>query len=79
MLRGRAFGGQVQTFSCPSVLHNAVFAWNIFKIKDIVNQLRSEGKKTDEGTLKPKRDEIDRIFAESNLIEVAKQRVWRIR
>ena len=28
-LRGREFGDQLHTFSCLSVLHNAVVAWNI--------------------------------------------------
>ncbi|NGZ07846.1 MAG: hypothetical protein CV088_00440 [Nitrospira sp. LK70] len=27
-LRGREFGDQLHTFSCLSVLHNAVVAWN---------------------------------------------------
>jgi TnpA family transposase len=45
VLRGREFGDQVQTFSCLSVLHNAVVAWNMLQIEDIVNQLRAEGDK----------------------------------
>ncbi|MBV8969032.1 MAG: Tn3 family transposase, partial [Verrucomicrobia bacterium] len=40
VLRGREFGDQVHTFSCLSVLHNAVVAWNILHIESIVNQLR---------------------------------------
>ena len=51
VLRGREFGDQVQTFSCLSVLHNAVVAWNMLQIEDIVNQLRSEGNKIDDETL----------------------------
>ena len=51
MLRGREFGDQVQTFSCLWVLHNAVVAWNMFQIEDIVNQLRAEGNKIDGETL----------------------------
>ena len=43
VLRGREFGDQVHTFSCLSVLHNAVVAWNILHIESIVNQLRAEG------------------------------------
>ena len=39
VLRGREFGDQVHTFSCLSVLHNAVVAWNMIQIGDIVGQL----------------------------------------
>jgi Tn3 transposase DDE domain len=48
VLRGREFGDQVHTFSCLSVLHNAVVAWNILHIESIVNQLRAEGKNCDD-------------------------------
>jgi len=51
VLRGREFGDQVQTFSCLSVLHNAVVAWNMLQIEGIVNQLRTEGNKIDDETL----------------------------
>src|ERR1035437_10224378 len=51
VLRGREFGDQVQTFSCLSVLHNAVVAWNMLQIGDIVSQLRAEGNKIDDETL----------------------------
>jgi TnpA family transposase len=51
VLRGREFGDQVQTFSCLSVLHNAVVAWNMLQIGDIVNQLRAKGNKIDDETL----------------------------
>ena len=51
VLRGREFGDQVQTFSCLSVLHNAVVAWNMLQIEDIVYQLRAEGNKIDDATL----------------------------
>ena len=51
VLRGREFGDQLQTFSCLSVLHNAVVAWNMLQIEDIVNQLRAEGNKIDDETL----------------------------
>ena len=44
VLRGREFGDQVHTFSCLSVLHNAVVGWNILHIEPIVNQLHAEGK-----------------------------------
>src|SRR6201987_171370 len=42
-LRGREFGDQIHTFSCLSVLHNAVVAWNTLHIGPIVGQLRAEG------------------------------------
>ena len=45
VLRGREFGDQVHTFSCLSVLHNAVVAWNILHIESIINELRADGKK----------------------------------
>jgi TnpA family transposase len=51
VLRGREFGDQVHTFSCLSVLHNAVVAWNILHIEPIVNQLRAEGKNCDDHIL----------------------------
>ena len=31
-LRGREFGNQIHTFSCLSVLHNAVVTWNALHI-----------------------------------------------
>jgi hypothetical protein len=51
VLRGREFGDQVHTFSCLSVLHNAVVAWNILHIEPIANQLRAEGKNCDDHIL----------------------------
>jgi hypothetical protein len=36
---GREFRDQVHTFSCLSVPHNAVVAWNMLQIGDIVGQL----------------------------------------
>jgi TnpA family transposase len=51
VLRGREFGDQVHTFSCLSVLHNAVVAWNMIQIGDIVGQLRAEGHEIDDETL----------------------------
>ena len=33
VLRGREFGDQVHTFSCLSVLHNTVLAWNMLQIR----------------------------------------------
>src|SRR4029077_17133919 len=51
VLRGREFGVQVHTFSCLSVLHKAVVAWNILHIESIVNQLRAEGKNRDDHIL----------------------------
>ncbi len=50
-LRGREFGDQVHTFSCLSVLHNAVVAWNMLQIGEIVTQLRAEGHQIDDETL----------------------------
>ena len=51
VLRGREFGDQVNTFSCLSVLHNAVVAWNLIQIGKIGEQLRAEGLEIDEETL----------------------------
>jgi TnpA family transposase len=50
-LRGREFGDQIQTFSCLSVLHNAVVAWNTLHIGNIVGQLRAEGQVIDDDIL----------------------------
>lgn len=50
-MRGREFGDQLHTFSCLSVLHNAVVAWNTLEIGSIVEQLRAEGHAIDEETL----------------------------
>ena len=41
-LRGREFGDQIHTFSCLSVLHNAVVTWNTLHIGPVVEQLRAE-------------------------------------
>jgi len=51
VLRGREFGDQVHTFSCLSVLHNAVVAWNMLQMGEIVTQLRAEGHQIDDETL----------------------------
>lgn len=51
VLRGREFGDQVHTFSCLSVLHNAVIAWNMIQFGEIVGQLRAEGHEIDDETL----------------------------
>jgi TnpA family transposase len=51
VLRGREFGDQVHTFSCLSVLHNAVVAWNLIQIGELVGQLRAEGHEIDDETL----------------------------
>ena len=32
LLRGREFGDRIHTFSCLSVLHNAVVTWNVLHI-----------------------------------------------
>jgi TnpA family transposase len=42
-LHGREFGDQLHTFSCLSVLHNAVVAWNMVHIEPVIEQLRVEG------------------------------------
>jgi hypothetical protein len=51
VLRGREFGDQVNTFSRLSVLHNAIVAWNMIQIGEIVGQLRAGGHEIDEETL----------------------------
>jgi TnpA family transposase len=51
VLRGREFGDQVHTFSCLSILHNAVVAWNMIHIATIVADLRIEGHHIDDETL----------------------------
>src|ERR1700741_2540522 len=43
-LRGSEFGDQIHTFSCLSVLHNAVVAWNTLHIGNIVGQLRAKAR-----------------------------------
>ena len=50
-LRGREFGDQLHTFSCLSVLHNAVVAWNMEHIEPVVEQLRAEGQRCDDELL----------------------------
>jgi TnpA family transposase len=50
-LRGREFGDQLHTFSCLSVLHNAVVAWNTLHIGPLVDHLRAEGHEIDDATL----------------------------
>jgi hypothetical protein len=52
-LRGREFGDQIHTFSCLSVLHNAVVAWNTLHIGPVVEQLRAEGHTINERHLEP--------------------------
>ena len=52
-LRGREFGDQLHTFSCLSVLHNAVVAWNMVHIEPVVEQLRAEGQRCDDELLRP--------------------------
>jgi Tn3 transposase DDE domain len=49
--RGREFGDQLHTFSCLSVLHNAVVAWNMVHIEPVVEQLRAEGQRCDDELL----------------------------
>lgn len=51
VLRGREFGDQVHTFSCLSILHNAVVAWNMIQIAKIVADLRAEGHPIEDETL----------------------------
>lgn len=47
----REFGDRLHTFSCLSVLHNAVVAWNTQYIGRVVEELRTEGHALDEATL----------------------------
>lgn len=42
-LRGREFEDQLHTFSCLAILHNAVIAWNMRHIAQVVDRLRAEG------------------------------------
>jgi len=46
-----SFGDQLHTFSCLSILHNAVVAWNTIQIGKIVSQLRGEGQQIEDETL----------------------------
>ncbi len=39
------------SFSCLSVLHNAVVAWNMVHIEPVVEQLRAEGQRCDDELL----------------------------
>ena len=41
----------MHTFSCLSILHNAVVAWNTIQIGKIVGQLRVEGQQIEDETL----------------------------
>jgi hypothetical protein len=50
-LRGREFGDQIHTFSCLSVLHNAVVAWNTPHVGRVVEELRNQGHPIDDATL----------------------------
>jgi hypothetical protein len=50
-LRGREFGDQLHTFSCLSVLHNAVVAWNMVHIEPVLELLRAEGQRCDDELL----------------------------
>jgi TnpA family transposase len=50
-MRGREFGDQLHTFTCLSILHNAVVAWNTIQIGKIVSQLRGEGQQIEDETL----------------------------
>ena len=49
--RGREFGDQLHAFSCLSVLHNAVVAWNMIQIATILAELRVEGHQFDDETV----------------------------
>ena len=42
---------QVHTFSCLSILRNAVVAWNTVQIRRIVSELRAEGQQIEAETL----------------------------
>jgi hypothetical protein len=50
-LRGREFSDQLHTFSCLSVLHNAVVAWNMVHLEPVIEQLRAEGQHCDDELL----------------------------
>jgi hypothetical protein len=50
-LRGRGFDDQFQSFSCLGVLHNAVVAWNIKRVGQLVEQLRADEHVIDDATL----------------------------
>src|SRR5258708_36308289 len=50
-MRGREFGDQLHTFSCLSILHNAVVAWNTIQVGKIVSQLRGGGQQIEDETL----------------------------
>jgi TnpA family transposase len=50
-LRGRSFEDQFRSFSCLGVLHNAVVAWNLLHVGQVVAQLRAEGHAIDDATL----------------------------
>ena len=50
-MRGREFGDQLHTFSCLSILHNAVVAWNTIQVGKIVSQLRGEGQQIEDEAL----------------------------
>jgi TnpA family transposase len=52
VLRGREFGDQSHTFSCFSILPNAVVAWNMLQLDTIVAQLRAEGPQIADETLR---------------------------
>lgn len=43
MLRGREFEDQLHTFSCLTILHNAVVAWNLRHISTLVARWRAGG------------------------------------
>ena len=49
--RGRGFEDQVRSFSCLGVLHNAVVAWNLLHLGEVVAQLRAEGQTIEDATL----------------------------
>ena len=42
-MRGRSFQDQFHSFSCLGVLHNAVVAWNLLRVGEVVARLRAEG------------------------------------
>ncbi len=50
-VHGREFEDQLHTFSCLSVLHNAVVAWNTLRIGQVIERLRKEGCTIDDTTL----------------------------
>ena len=50
-VRGRGFEDQFRSFSCLGVLHNAVVAWNLLRVGEVVARLRAGGHMIDDANL----------------------------